>query len=512
MTAQPPAAKASGVSSPLAFLSPLPLAVSPLDPLPPSQDFSEVISDALTAKEPQAEAVSKAASSDKQAKPQELTADASSLLLALLTRSLSVSQLPPEPQSPVVPKDAANADGKVSAKISPEAVVKTPGWTPGLTNLADGTTDRKSLPGPATPAPKLIQNSSDLSAMEKKPEPLSSAGAALPAESAAPADGAKATAKANNHDWLTGLTETTTAMTERKSLPGLATPAPKLTQHSADLSATERKPEPLSTASAAPPTETAVTADDAKATASAVKAAGNAGAAAIGTAVADTSQRMNLSAERNDFAGRTEQKVPPGAVTAAAVAGVDAASASRDRKAKPKLQFDWHDTPAQVLTIMDPSGKAVQNAREIEGSGSHPAANGQLSRLEMFVTREAVNIRQKGAESLSVSLKVDAGTELFLQLTNKDGQLQASLRCERGDFSALESQWTQLQQSLARQNVQLMPLGSGQSSNSQQPSEHQQRQLAQSEEGLASRPVVETKQTRGPKPQARSRHGWESWA
>jgi hypothetical protein len=351
-----------------------------------------------------------------------------------------------------------------------------------------------------------------LSAIEKKPEPLSIAGAALPTESAVRADGAKATAKADDHGWPAGLTETTTGMTDRKSLPGLATPAPELTQHSADLSASERKPEPLSTASAVPPTEAAVMADDLKPTASAVKAAGNAGAAAIGTAVADTSQRMNWSAERNDFAGRTEQKVPPGAVTAVAVAGVDAAGASRDRKAKPKLQFDWHDTPAQVLTITDPSGKAVQNAREIEGSRSSPAANGQLSRIEMLITREAVNLRQKGAESLGVSLKVDASTELFLQLTNRDGQLQASLRCERGDFSALESQWTQLQQSLARQNVQLMPLGSGLSSNSQQPSERQQRPLAQSEEGLASSPVVQTKQTRESKPQARSRHGWESWA
>ncbi|MGO8700725.1 MAG: hypothetical protein ACLQVY_23800 [Limisphaerales bacterium] len=221
---------------------------------------------------------------------------------------------------------------------------------------------------------------------------------------------------------------------------------------------------------------------------------------------------MNFNAERNDFAGQTEQKVPPGAVSAAAVAEVDATSAPSNRKVKPKLQFDWNDTPAQVLTIVDPSGKAVQNAQEIEQTHSHPAANEHLNRIETFITKETVNLRQNGAESLGVSLKVDASTELFLQLTSKDGQLQASLSCERGDFSALDTQWTQLQQSLARQNVQLMPLGSGLSSNSQQSSGHQQRQLAQSDAGPASHPVIETKQTRTIKPQARSRQGWESWA
>jgi hypothetical protein len=234
--------------------------------------------------------------------------------------------------------------------------------------------------------------------------------------------------------------------------------------------------------------------------------------AVIGTAVAQSSQRMNLSAERNEIAGQTEQKLPPGSMPA--VAAVDAGGASGHRKTKPSLQFDWSDSPAQILTIMDPSGKAVHNAREIEGAHLHaPAGGGQLDRIEMLITREAANIRENGAERLGVSVKVDAQTELFLQLTQKDGQLQATLRCERGDFSALDSQWAQLQQTLARQNVQLMPLGDGASSNFQQPAERRQPQLPPGgEEGPVFNSAVEPKQTRKPKQPGRSRQRWESWA
>jgi hypothetical protein len=85
----------------------------------------------------------------------------------------------------------------------------------------------------------------------------------------------------------------------------------------------------------------------------------------------------------------------------------------------------------------------------------------RLVRIERMVSREALVLRQLGADSLAVVLKPDAHTELFLQFTQRDGQLEAYVRCERGDFGNLSTQWQQLQDSLALQNVRLLPLKEG---------------------------------------------------
>jgi hypothetical protein len=82
----------------------------------------------------------------------------------------------------------------------------------------------------------------------------------------------------------------------------------------------------------------------------------------------------------------------------------------------------------------------------------------RIEQVERLIGREAVVIRESGADTLAVSLKVDSRTSLFLQLTNHHGQIEASVRCESGDAGALDAHWKQLQESLARQNVQLLPL------------------------------------------------------
>ena len=75
-----------------------------------------------------------------------------------------------------------------------------------------------------------------------------------------------------------------------------------------------------------------------------------------------------------------------------------------------------------------------------------------------MISREVTMVRQSGAQALAVTLKVDAHTSLFLQLTNHNGQIEASVRCEKGSAAGLDTHWGELQESLARQNVQLLPL------------------------------------------------------
>jgi hypothetical protein len=53
---------------------------------------------------------------------------------------------------------------------------------------------------------------------------------------------------------------------------------------------------------------------------------------------------------------------------------------------------------------------------------------------------------------------VDNQTELSLRLNNHEGRIHAFVNCESGSVPHLEKHWQELQESLARQNVQLMPL------------------------------------------------------
>jgi hypothetical protein len=294
--------------------------------------------------------------------------------------------------------------------------------------------------------------------------------------------------------------------TEAKSAEPKGAPAPKTPALAAvKSSAAASQPAPVK------PEPDAVTEKPAAApNPKAMEKAAIAEAPATGTSGATGSQRMNLDAERNEIAGGTEQKLPLAAAITA-VAAVEAGGEIGQRKAKSHLEFTWHDTPAQGVALIDPAVKTTQGARETEAA-SAPAGS-PLDRIEAMISREVVTIREKGADSLGVSLKLDAGTQLFLQLTTHNGQLQATLRCERGDFSALDTQWTQLQQALARQNVQLLPPGSGVSTGFGQAADHRQRPFDPSDgEAPAANPAAAQTQTRKPRNQNRSRQRWESWA
>jgi hypothetical protein len=67
-------------------------------------------------------------------------------------------------------------------------------------------------------------------------------------------------------------------------------------------------------------------------------------------------------------------------------------------------------------------------------------------------------LRASKANELNVVLRPDANTELVLQLRHVDGQVHLQARCERGDFTWLDSQWSAIQNSLAQQGVRVEPL------------------------------------------------------
>jgi hypothetical protein len=224
---------------------------------------------------------------------------------------------------------------------------------------------------------------------------------------------------------------------------------------------------------------------------------------------------MSYLSDRNEIAGRMEQKLPPAAISA--VSSADTGGPSPDGGAKSSLAFSWHDAPSESLTIIDLSAKAAAVATPVADDAVDAPARvssaAPLLQLEQMISREAVSVRQAGAQTLGVTLKLDANTQLFLQLTTHNGLVQASVRCERGNFAPEEAQWAQLQQSLARQNVELLPMTGGSSLNFQPPSQERSRQQAAREDWPAAGAAVPPPQPRQQqKEQNRSRNNWESWA
>jgi hypothetical protein len=234
-----------------------------------------------------------------------------------------------------------------------------------------------------------------------------------------------------------------------------------------------------------------------------------------GTSAANPSQRMSFLSERNEIAGRTEQKLPPPAISA--VTSASTGGPSPDSGGKSSLAFSWHDAPSEPLAIIELSAKAAVAAAPVAETlvdvPVRATSAAPLERLEQMISREVVNVRQAGAQSLGVMVTLDSNTQLFLQLTTHNGLVQASVRCERGNFTPEDGQWAQLQQSLARQNVELLPMTGGSNLNFQHPSEQRSRQQAAREEwpapAAAAPPAPPRKQN---KEQNRSRKNWETWA
>jgi hypothetical protein len=248
-----------------------------------------------------------------------------------------------------------------------------------------------------------------------------------------------------------------------------------------------------------------------------------------GMCAALNEQRMKFAAEKNEIAGRAAQKLPGASAaddSSSDLFGKVSAKSDADISGHNKDSFN----PGLLIDVSANSGMTdVMEGKSGAKSQSADAAAVQVERVAHLVNQEVVMVRQSGANSLAVSLKVDSRTELFLQLTNHDGQIQASIRCERGNIEGLGSHWGELQESLARQNVQLMPLEDRTLSRSNstlnppaestswhafdQSSQNRQQPFRDrgDEPSLAEAAGV-APASRKTKTVNRSRQGWETWA
>ncbi len=247
-----------------------------------------------------------------------------------------------------------------------------------------------------------------------------------------------------------------------------------------------------------------------------------------GTGAALNPQRMRSATEENEIAGSVLQKLPPPTEAdddSSEVAGTAKLTSNFNL---PGRKQEDSDLPSLVLTGGSPGTASWTQTVAVDKAYTIDRPTIQIERTAQFVKQEVTKVKQSGAESLAVSFKLDSHTELSLQLTTREGQIQASIRCEQGDVAGISRHWGELQASLAKQNVLLLPLedrfsprNPGFHSPSEQPGSRRFDQSPQNPQrdthGPQKGPTlteVGAKSSQPSKPTSgiSSRQGWESWA
>jgi hypothetical protein len=236
-----------------------------------------------------------------------------------------------------------------------------------------------------------------------------------------------------------------------------------------------------------------------------------------GTGVATVGLPMKKSANTNKVAG-LDGKVLPGDVKVTAAEKVLPAVPAPG-------PVRLAEGTASNLNLVLPDALPAVDFSAAQGALGLPALTDakmrNLERTQEMVTLHAVRLMESPSDMLQVVIKPGAGTELSLQLRQRDGGIEAQATLQRGDFQLMNQHWPELQQRLEQRGIKLAPLGgeanfsadSGGSFNQQQQSSSReleaQKASAFAEFAVASRMVGAT---------ARlaiggiSGGGWESWA
>jgi hypothetical protein len=173
-----------------------------------------------------------------------------------------------------------------------------------------------------------------------------------------------------------------------------------------------------------------------------------------GTTAARQERSMNFLMD-----ARHDEAHPPGVNSVQGEAELEgflnaSSSLATDQGAAPEM-FPAH-LEAMDWQLGHPVGRIDRIASEISTQPASPG--GSVERLSNLIVREAMLVRQYKSDALAVVLRPDAETELFVHFSQRNGQIEATVRCERGDLQQLGALWSQLQESLGQQKIRLAPL------------------------------------------------------
>ena len=181
-----------------------------------------------------------------------------------------------------------------------------------------------------------------------------------------------------------------------------------------------------------------------------------------GTSAAGMAVEVKNGFQQDEFAGGPADRP----VTAVGWARSGSRDFSSEREAHRS------DSSAVNPLMADPFRAANEPAAaEIE----LPAPLDVPATLTPLIQEQAVRLRHASMQSLEVVLSPDGQTELHLHLTQHGGQIEATVRCDRGDAEKFGGGWAKLQESLAAQGIRLAPLAEGSMSSA---GDHSHRQPA----------------------------------
>lgn len=138
-----------------------------------------------------------------------------------------------------------------------------------------------------------------------------------------------------------------------------------------------------------------------------------------------------------------------------------------------------------------------------------------LERTQDMVTLHSMRLVESKSDSLQVTIKPAVGTELSLELRERNGTIEAHATLQRGDFPLMNQHWAELQQKLEQRGIKLAPLDG--EANFLANDNGNARQQAAQEEAASHASAFAEFATAGNWGGASARlatdyDGWESWA
>lgn len=168
---------------------------------------------------------------------------------------------------------------------------------------------------------------------------------------------------------------------------------------------------------------------------------------AAGTGGAKSSATMKTAIKKEEIAGNAEQFLP--------VASPNALSALRN------LPGDLNRAATgqfSSLNGIEAAGSTNATAPGTDTETLFVRSNSPMNRISEVISREIRMFKRGGDDLVEVVLTPDTKTQISLRLQWRDGQVEVQARCDLGNYQSLNTEWPQLQQSLANHGVRLSHL------------------------------------------------------
>jgi hypothetical protein len=233
-----------------------------------------------------------------------------------------------------------------------------------------------------------------------------------------------------------------------------------------------------------------------------------------GTGVASTLPAMKKSDKVEFYAGGAGQKLP--------VAGPTRVAAGALAAVLPELP---PRRPEFFASDFSPAFNGADSENNLGAAVAAPSVNmvalptlsearlQAVERTHELVAAHALRLVESKADAWSIVLKPGAGTELSLELRQRNGVVEAQAFLSQGDHQFLNQHWADLQARLELRGVKLGPLG-GEDSFTSGGNFSQQRPPSRDEETERAAAFAEFAAVSGGATARSAAHvwGWESWA